>query len=278
LARFPIRTSDSLRSIIEIAAILSLVVWGVYSVTYVSTSPSDQNSLTNTILHNAVTVITSNGTSVAPYAMAQFVAFYRTTIPSNQVSGAYLFQNMPGYAFGPILWQPKNSNESYTQAEYLVLTLRLTSTCYSGSCVYIGSLLWLSGPQGNISQYMEARPFTAGAFRSSYSDIYILQVTGPGNYTLHYNNLHPQDSYTAAVNMDIAKVTFTHSRPYFIPGIASLVVAIALSATIVVDSRRKRKHSLQLEQQVVIQKPMTHTINPAISGLAFAEHGRNPRE
>jgi hypothetical protein len=202
-------------------AIVAMLSWGVFAVFW--TFPNDQGATVNAVL-NGENDYAANGYGgvIRPGSEGQYLMFYRTTVPAATGSGTYSVPGGQGFAFGPFLWTTPVSTISSYEIRYAIFTFEFTSQL--GPSVR----LWFSGPQGNLTASFYTNKyggiFPPSPFTSYQTDV--LQISGPGNYTMHYLNLGP-GNLTGIVSMGPSSVVFT--RPHLYIGATTIAVALALS-------------------------------------------------
>lgn len=188
--------------------VVSLLMWSVYAVTYLS--PNDEASTINTALNRATfwaSNISGNATIVKPSEEAQFIIEIQKTVPGGQGPSSWGLPGHLGFGMGPVPRIPSNSSFS----EYVIFEF----VC---SCLYANPRL--TGPQGNITQFMAMSDPPGTRVTMMASD------DSPGNYTLHYTA--PQNSNeTLRVALTVSGVVF--SRPYLYPGLASTIIAVSFT-------------------------------------------------
>jgi hypothetical protein len=206
-------------------AIIAVLSWGVFAVTW--TSPNDAGSTLNAVFNGERQTLTTlglsgNGTIIRPHSEAQFIMFYRTEIPAGLGSGTYPVPGGQGIAYGPLLWTAPTSNLTSFEVKYAVISFSAASTLTGP-----GPIWWVSGPQGNLTASLSTSRF--GGLEYTRTNYYyqssIFELSGPGNYTLHYLNQGSTNA-TAIVALGSSSVLFTH--PYLYSGVTTIVIVAAL--------------------------------------------------
>ncbi len=235
--------ADSIHLALSGIVIVGVLVWGGYAVLFIQTYPSDQSGIVNAVLTGESSWSSNfpgNGTVIRPGSKAQFIMAFKTSIPANVGSSSFLLPDDKGTVFSPLFWAPPASNDSSFEIRYAVFTFSFCSK--TGFCFYSFGLYgnaWLSGPQGNISQFLDINHY-AGLESPGKVDTVIPEIGPAGNYTLNYYN-PTSANVTGKVAMGPSLVVFSRSRPYLYAGVATLVTAAAFS-TITVISWRKLRH------------------------------------
>ena len=239
--------ADSIHFALSGIAILGLLIWGAYAVLFLQTSPNDQGSVINAVLSGEngwASNFLGKGTMIRPDSEAQFIMQFQTNIPANVGASSFLLPDREGFGYGPILWKSPTLTDLSYEVRYAVFTF---SFCSKSGCFYsIGNYgnAWLSGPQGNISQFMNANRY-AGLESPGQVDTVIIKIETAGNYTLHYlnNAFVPPANVTGMVAMGPSSVVFSHSWPYLYSGLATIVIAAAFSIVTGFVSWRKPRHA-----------------------------------
>jgi hypothetical protein len=227
--------TGQIQILLALIAIVAMLSWGVFAAFW--TFPDDQGGQVNAALNGEYAIVSSfgpngNGTAIRSGSEAQFIMDYQTGTPSGSVGGASLPPNGVGLVLGPISWTAPSSTLSAFDVRYAIFTFEFSSQLGPAPP------LWFSGPHGNLTASLftakyggleSTRPFLAFETR-------IFEVSGPGNYTLHYLAIGSKNS-TGLVAMGPSSVTFT--RPYLYFGVTTIVIAIALSATTAIALRKR---------------------------------------
>jgi hypothetical protein len=140
---------------------------------------------------------------------------------------------------------PPSENLSTTIDDYVVFKF----TNPNGTAL----MVWYSGPEGNLTQDCGGKVITC-VYQSSTIGTYtaFFKILTPGNYSLHLLSIPcpSTPSYctttTAVGTFSLASSSLTYSRPYWIPGLATVIGVAASIATILVcyataDYRRYRR-------------------------------------
>jgi hypothetical protein len=230
--------TGQIQVVLILIAVVAMLSWGVFAVLW--TFPSDQGGTVNAVLNgengSSAYIGKGNGTVIRPGSEAQYILDYQTVIQAGRGSGTFTPSNGQGLIYGPILWTNPSSTLSSFQVMYAVFSFHFSSQ--QG----IGPLLWFSGPQGNLTQALGTHsyggidatiPFTS--FQTS-----ILEVSGPGNYTLHYFNTGSANA-TGLVAIGPSSVVFT--RPYLFAGVTTIVLAVALAVVTGFVLRRRLRQA-----------------------------------
>ncbi len=207
-------------------------MWGGYAVLFIQTYPDDQGGITNAALAsevNRASTFPGNGTVIRPGSRAQFIMVFKTNIPANVSPELSSLPGGQGYVYGPLPWESPISNDSSYDVQYAIFTF---SFCFKGGCFYsfgpYGNA-WLSGPQGNISRFMDTNRYAGleSLFQGGVGTV-IPEIQTAGNYTLHYFNNY-SGNVTGKVAMGWSVVVFSRSRPYLYAGWATVASAAAFS-------------------------------------------------
>lgn len=219
-----IKTSQ-IHSLLTLIAIIAMLSWSVFGVLW--TFPNDQGSTVNAVFNGENEAATylgpnGNGAVIRPGSEAQYIVFYQTVIPPNMGSGTYNVPGGQGFASGPFLWTTPSSTASSYEVRYAIFTFEFTSQLGPGP------LLWFSGPQGNLTVSLYTNKYGGIVSPMPFSGFQteIIQVSGPGNYTMHYRN-NGSGNLTGIVSMGPSSVMFT--RPYLYAGATTIVIGIAFS-------------------------------------------------
>jgi len=203
--------------------------------------PYDQGGQTSAALNGEYEIAgylgpNGNGTMIRPGIEAQFIMDYQSSTPPGSIGGTSLPPSGVGLVLGPFPWTTPQSTLSAFEVRYAIFTFEFSSQTGPAPP------LWFSGPQGNLTLSLftdkyggleNTRPFLPFNTR-------IFQVSGPGNYTLHYINTGSKNS-TGLVAMGPSSVTFT--RPYLYAGATTITVAMAFSIVTGFIWRKKARRS-----------------------------------
>jgi hypothetical protein len=227
------------------ATLIVLLAWGIYSTTLVSTSPSGEGAIVDAVLNgeSAAALYTGSGTIITPGSEGQFIVMFRSSVNGNAIvvpgTGTYLINGHEGLAFGPFLFLPESSNSSSSyHVQYALFSYLQCGGWNKGPIPPQGQPCpWFSGPQGNITRDTYDAPSRNLNPDQLVTAIY--RIDSPGNYTLHYFNAQSTNA-TGKVIMGYSYVSFSVTRPYLYPGLATIGVAAAfLVATVVLQGRKR---------------------------------------
>jgi hypothetical protein len=212
-----------------------MLTWGVYAVFW--TYPNDQGSILNAVLNGESSVTyyrgNGNGSIIRPHTEDQFIMVFKTN-PGNGGGGS-ISPDGKDFIVGPFMWTAPGPMTSTWEVPYAVFT-------FSFSAQQPGSQfplfpLWFSGPQGNMSQSIHTSRY--GGLPTNIGETFdtaILELSAPGNYTLHYFN---NGSMNATGKVAMGPSTVAYSRPYLYPGATTIAFAGILSGVTVVLLRKK---------------------------------------
>jgi hypothetical protein len=190
--------ADLLQLVVAWIAIVALLTWATYFVVW--TSPHDQGSTTNSVIENInSSTCCANGTVITPGSEVQYIIDIQTQVPaSTGFCGGCPLPNGKGYVYGPTELRPNNPTISLFELNYAVFTFTFCPKLTTGCTLGFGypqpnqpaPNSWLSGPQGNISQFIITQkhdPLLSGIFENPLFTV-IVEMDTAGNYTLHYHN------------------------------------------------------------------------------------------
>jgi hypothetical protein len=169
---------------------------------------------------------TGNGTIITPGSEARFIMMYRAQGLPGLFGGSYNLPNGQGFVVGPFSSvTPSSSPPSYS-VNYAVFSFLFD--------IPLGKpiALWFTSPQGNLTQSYATSPrggldaFFPKSSGPWVSGTDIFEISGSGNYTLHYVNTGTANE-TGKVAMGPSSVTY--SRPYIIPGATTIALAASLA-------------------------------------------------
>ncbi|HZY47542.1 MAG TPA: hypothetical protein VFE96_07060 [Candidatus Bathyarchaeia archaeon] len=230
------------QTVLTVVAIVVLLTWGIYGSLW--TFPNDQSDTIQAVLSGEYQSIgylgpTGNGTIITPGSEAQFIMMYRAQGPPGVFGGSYNLPNGQGLAVGPFSSITPSTNIPNDAVNYAVFSYLFDTA--SGKAIK----LWFTGPQGNLTvSFVTSVKGGLDAFfpkssGPSVSGTNILEVSAPGNYTLHYVNTGTANE-TGKVEMGPSSVTY--SRPFITPGLTSIAFAAVL-AVFTGLSRRSRSRA-----------------------------------
>lgn len=230
-----------IQSVLTVAAIVAMLTWGVYASLW--TFPNDQSTIIQAVLNGEFQTIsnpgpTGNGTIITPGSEALFIMMYRSQGPPGMYGGALYLPNGHGFVVGPFSSITSSSSPPSYSVNYAVFSFLFDTTF--GKPV----ALWFTGPQGNLSQSFATSvkggldAFLPRSSGPSVSGTDIFEISGPGNYTLHFVN-NGSANETGKLAMGPSSVTY--SRPYIIPGIATTVLGAGLAVFTTYSLRNKSK-------------------------------------
>ena len=217
-------------------AIATMLTWGVYAGLW--TFPNDEGSIIQAVLNGEYQSgyypgPSGNGTIIPAGSQAQFIVMYRTQNQGGGGGGSSLLPNGLGWVEGPHLWTTPSATPTSLAKYYAIFTISfITRTGYSGNAT-----IWFTGPQGNLtSSYNTSKHGGLDLIPLRNFNTAILEASAAGNYTLHYLNRNTSANVTGAVVLGPSLVTFT--RPYLIPGLVTIAVAVGLSTVTVLNQVR----------------------------------------
>jgi len=229
--------ADLLQLVVAWVAIVALLTWASYFVLW--TSPHDQGSMTNSVIENVNRwTCCANGTVITPGSEVQYIIVIQRQVPaSTGFCGGCPLPNGKGYVYGPTELRPNNPTISSFELNYAVFTFTFCPKLTTGCALGFGypqpnqaaPNSWLSGPQGNISQFIITQkhdPLLSGIFQNPLFTV-IVEMDTAGNYTLHYHNYFSTNA-TGTVAVGFSTVVF--SRPYLYTGATTIAIAIVFAA------------------------------------------------
>lgn len=226
----PTRTSG-IHLVLASLAIIVMLTWGVYALFW--TYPNDQGSTLNAVLNGELSDTyyrgNGNGSIIRPGTEDHFIMIFKTN-PGNG-GGGFMSPDGKDFIVGPFPWTAPSPTASTWEVQYAVFTFSFSAQLGPPSP------LWFTGPQGNMSQAIHTSQYGGLSLIAGGSfDTDILELSAPGNYTLHYFNGGPGNA-TGKVAMGPSSVTY--SRPYLYPGATTIAFAAILSAVTVILLRKK---------------------------------------
>ncbi len=227
-----------------------MLTWESYAILWTQTSPSDQASIVNAVLDHESLFANNvgNGTVISSGSGAQYIVMFQTNIPANIAPSSFVLPGGAGYALGPAPWTAPSSAASSYEISYAVFTWLFGFPVPGPG----GVPLWLSGPQGNISQPTYTIPGYGGVnlFAEQGGLKFpehlgwapsILEIDTVGNYTLHFFNTGTENA-TGRVAMGYSSVVFSRSSPYLYAGATTTVIAAAFAVGTGLVSWRRFRH------------------------------------
>jgi hypothetical protein len=195
--------------------IVALLSWGIYGILW--TFPNDQGSIINAVetRENPITYCCGNGTIIPHDTEAQFIMIFQTGPLPLGTCGSCLLPNGEGWVTGP--FPLTASGLAFASFEKFYAVFTYTFTAQAGP----SSPLWYTGPQGNLSESLYTSHY-AGLGGTSSFETAILEISIPGNYTLHYYNVGPM---TAIGMVIMGPSSVVYSRPYLYPSLATIAIA-----------------------------------------------------
>jgi len=174
-------------------AIVAMLSGGVFGVMW--TFPNDQGGIVNAVLSGETESASylgpkGNGTLIRPGSEGQFIMFYQTRIQAGMGAGTYLVPSGEGFAFGHFLWTTPSSTLSSFEVRYAIFTFEFSSQLGPPSP------LWFTGPQGDLTALSYGIKY-GGLENTRPGSLFqtrIIEVSGSGNYTLHYFNRGAQNA------------------------------------------------------------------------------------
>ncbi len=183
-----------------------MLSWGVFAVVW--TFPDDQGGIVSAVLNGEhESAGNGNGTIIRPGFEGQFIMDYQVRIQAGIGGGTSLPPGGVGFVFGPVLWTTPSSTISSFEVRYAIFTFEFSSQLGPAPP------LWFSGPLGNLTASLVTTKYGGTPFGGWFADFQtsIFELSGPGNYTLHYFN-NGSVNATGLVAMGPSSVLF--SRPY----------------------------------------------------------------
>jgi hypothetical protein len=214
--------TDQLQRVFAAVTIVGLLSWGIYGVLW--TFPNDQGSILNSVVNgeSPSTYCCGNGTIIRPSTEAQFIMIFQNN-PTNPGScGACLLSNGEGWVTGPFTLMSASLPIASFEKHYAVFTYAFTPPPSIGEIATRFVPPWFSGPQGNMSESIHDSKYAGLENLSPLFETSILEISAPGNYTLHYFN---PESGNANGKVIMGASSVVYSRPYLYPGIATIIVA-----------------------------------------------------
>ena len=208
-----------------------MLTWGIYAVFWIY--PNDRGSTLNAVLNGELSNTyyrgNGNGSIIRPRTEDQFIMIFKTN-PGNG-GGSFISPDGKEFIVGPYLWTAPGPTGSTWTVQYAVFTFSFS--------VQLGpsSPVWFTGPQGNTTQSLYTSRY--GGLPTSFGETFdtdILELSAPGNYTLHYFNNGSMNA-TGLVAMGPSSVTY--SRPYLYPGAITITFAGILATVTVILLRKK---------------------------------------
>jgi hypothetical protein len=251
-----------------------MLAWGIYAALW--TFPNDQGSILNGVLdgEHSSTYCCGNGTIIRPESEAQFIMIFQTN-PTNPGScGSCLLPNGQGWVTGPFaLTAPKLAFSSF-QKYYAVFTFAFTAFTPLQQIAQRFAPPWFSGPQGNMSESISTSIY-AGLRNlvTPFFETAILEISIPGNYTLHYFNA---GSVNATGRVAMGPSSVVYSRPYFYPGLATIATAGIFSIINRFDlrTRIKRRVASLTGMRVHVQPETDGKMSTVIAKKKADSNGR----
>jgi hypothetical protein len=228
----PSTRTGGIHLVLASLAIIVMLTWGVYAIFWIY--PNDQGSTLSAVLNGESSVTyyrgNGNGSIIRPGTEDQFIMVFKTG--SGNGGGASISPDGKDFIVGPFQWTAPGPTTSTWEVPYAVFT-------FSFSAQQPGSRfpLWFSGPQGNMSELIHTSRY--GGLPTNIGenfDTAILELSTPGNYTLHYFN---NGSMNATGKVAMGPSTVAYSRPYLYPGATTIAFSGALAGVTVVVLRKK---------------------------------------
>ncbi len=218
---------------LTLLAIIAMLSWGVFAVVW--TFPDDQGGIVSAVLNGEhESAGNGNGTIIRPGFEGQFIMDYQVRIQAGIGGGTSLPPGGVGFVFGPVLWTTPSSTISSFEVRYAIFTFEFSSQLGPAPP------LWFSGPLGNLTASLVTTKYGGTPFGGWFADFQtsIFELSGPGNYTLHYFN-NGSVNATGLVAMGPSSVLF--SRPYLYAGVTTIVLALTFSVATGFVLQRRRK-------------------------------------
>lgn len=240
-----------IQTVLTVVAIVALLTWGVYAILW--QYPNDQDSVLQAVFRgenpvNGYLGPNGNGTIITPGSEARFIIMYTASPQGTFGGGSYLEPNGLDFAVGPYRWIAPTSGFTESNANYAVFSFQF------GTQLGKANPLWFTGPQGNLTVSFYTgidgglADFLPKLSGPTVSGRNILEVSGPGNYTLHYLN-------AGTVNdsgwVELGPSTVNYSRPYFVPAAITFGLGSSLAvSTILAPWQKSRQTAMTIRAHV----------------------------